>query len=78
MKAQTKSVQVLKPLTREGRSYVRGERIEVTPRDALALRRGGFVTLTRGVQIERDPPPRRRGSRGTYRRRDMVPEPVGE
>jgi hypothetical protein len=79
-KVQTKSVQVLKPLQRQGRSYVQGDRIEVSPAEALALRRQGFVTLTRGVIIERAPEPRRRGGRrrNTYERKDIVAEPVTE
>jgi hypothetical protein len=79
-KVQTKSVQVVKPLQRQGHSYVRGDRIEVTPAEALALRRQGFVTLTRGVTIERPPEPRRRRGlpRNTYERKDMVAEPITE
>jgi hypothetical protein len=86
-KLQAKSAQVLKPLQRQGRSYVRGDRIEVTPAEALALRRQGFVTLTRGVTIEKPAPPRRQPRRGatraatarnTYERKDMVAEPVDE
>jgi hypothetical protein len=86
-KLQAKSVQVLKPLQRQGRSYVRGDRIEVTPAEALALRRQGYVTLTRGVTIEKAAPPRRGGrrtttrttsGRSTYDRKDMVAEPAGE
>ena len=74
---KTKSVLVVKPLTYQGRSYVRGERVEIAPGRAAALRRAGFITLTRGAHIDPPPPPpepeptRRRR---TYRRRDMVAE----
>lgn len=71
------SVLVVQPFTHEGHSYVRGDRLMTTPLRALALRRKGLVTLTKGVTIERPPdpepePPRRRRA---YRRRDMVADP---
>jgi hypothetical protein len=56
------SVVVVKPLSYQGRSYVRGDRVEMRPAEALALRRKGLITLTRGAQVERAP--------------DPVPEPV--
>lgn len=79
--SKTVSVLVVKPLTHQGRSYVRGDRVRVRAVEAAALRRKGVVTLTRGSVVEPPPPPppdpepRRRR---TYRRRDLVAEPAAE
>lgn len=79
------SVPVLKPLTYQGRSYVRGEMITLEAAVAAAKARAGEVSLAKGAQIARKDlkaePTRRRGprtGRGTYRRRDMVADPAGE
>lgn len=72
--SKTVSVLVVKPLVHQGRSYVRGDRVDVSPTQALALRRKHLVTLTRGVVIERHPDPEPPRRRRTYRRRDMVAE----
>lgn len=72
----TVDVPVLKPLTYQGRSYVRGEMVTMSPAWALALARQGYVTLVVGDIVEPDPPaeavsaPRRR----RYRRRDLTAE----
>lgn len=73
-------VPALKPLVYQGRSYVRGEMVTVTPIDALLMARRGDVLLTARARVPRDPdpelepePPKRR-RRGLYRRRDMVAE----
>lgn len=80
--SKTVAVLVVKPLVHQGRSYVRGDRMDVSPTQALAYRRKGYVTLTRGVTIERppEPEPRRRRTvrastvrrRQSYQTRDMV------
>ena len=81
------AVPALKPLTYQGRSYVRGEMLVVEPAEALAMSRRGDVSLTRGANIQtrelraEKPVPLRaqkRAPRGTYRRRDMTAEPSGE
>ena len=42
---------VLKPLTYQGRSYVRGQLIGVSAVDALAMARRGEVTLARDAVV---------------------------
>lgn len=88
--SKTRSVLVVKPLVYQGRSYVRGDRVDMTPTHALAHQRKGHITLTHGVNIPKvvlPEPPRRRGrprkhpeqpsrERQTYQTRDMIADPV--
>jgi hypothetical protein len=71
------SVPALCAFTHEGRSYVRGEIVDVTPVDASRLARRGWVSLTKqsyqtrnltAPAAEKDQPTRR------YRRSDMRAE----
>jgi hypothetical protein len=77
------TVPVVKPLTYQGRQYVRGERVTCEAVQAAAFAQGGYVSLARGVVMRRDlaavddvpapaPPTRRR-----YRRRDLTAEGTG-
>lgn len=68
------NVPALKPLTYQGRSYVRGERVTMAPVDAAVYGARGEVGLD-GQTPEPPEPPRRRR---TYRRRDMTAERTGE
>lgn len=74
------TVPALKPLTYQGRSYVRGELVTARAIDALAMSRRREVSLTKGVIIAPEPPPERRDMeaespgrrrRRNYRRADM-------
>jgi hypothetical protein len=82
--ARTVDVPVLKPLTYQGHSYVRGELVSMRPIEAAARARRGEVSLTRGVVIPRDvepepePEPETPRRRRTYRRRDMTAESTTE
>lgn len=78
--SKTVPVWVVQPLDHQGRAYVRGDRIELSPTRALAYRRQGKVTLTRGIVIERDPEPEPEPvqPRRRYRRRDMAAEGTQE
>lgn len=81
------SVPALRAFEHEGRSYVRGDLVNVSPLAALALARDKKVTLSKSAVVTRDvvaeaPPaeepiatPKRRR---TYRRRDMQAETNGE
>jgi hypothetical protein len=80
------TVPVLKPLTYQGRSYVRGESVSMEAIEAAAHGRAGRVNLTLGaaapsgayqtadmvVDVAGEPKARRRRRR--YRRRDMTAE----
>ncbi len=83
-------VPVLKPLTYQGRSYVRGQFVRMAATDALVRAQQGEVSLTRDAVVssssqlearevtaenETDAPVRKRRQ---YRRRDMTVEPAGE
>lgn len=63
--ASVVSVPALCEFSYQGRSYVRGEMVDVSPAEALMLARKGKVSLTR-----HDAPTRP----NTYRRRDMRAE----
>ena len=66
------SVPALCEFTHEGRSYVRGELVDLTPVAASILARMGKVSLTKtGYQTKVETPT---GAR-RYRRRDMRAEP---
>jgi hypothetical protein len=72
------NVTALKPLTYQGRSYVRGDRFHADPGQALAMARRREVSLTVGAVVTRDvqaedpePVPH---TRRRYRRRDMTAE----
>ena len=64
------SVPALCAFTHEGRSYVRGEMVDVSPVMASILARAGKVSLAKGYQTKVETPTGRRG----YRRRDMRAE----
>lgn len=72
----TVTVPALKPLTYQGRSYVRGDRVEMVPIDAAVYARRGDVGLDGQAPEPPKPEPSRR--RRNYRRRDMTAEPTGE
>lgn len=74
------TVPVLKPLTYQGRSYVRGDMVAMRPIDAAAAARAGQVDLAKGAkpyqtrEMTAEPPvtePVRGRRRHTYKRRDM-------
>ena len=76
----TVSVPALCAFTHKGRSFVRGELVNLPPVEALALARSGKVSLSRHYQArdvvtetELEPEPVRVKRR--YRRRDMTAEP---
>jgi len=71
------AVPVLKPLTYQGRSYVRGEILECAAVEAAALARSGDVSIIPGTVVECDHP-RGRAARRRYRRRDMSAESTSE
>jgi hypothetical protein len=64
------SVPALCAFTHEGRSYVRGEMVDVTPRDASILARQNKVSLTKIYQTKVETAT----GVGRYRRRDMRAE----
>jgi hypothetical protein len=64
------SVPALCDFSHEGRSYVRGEMVSVTPVVASILARRGRVSLTRGYETKVEQPVGRR----RYRRRDLQAE----
>lgn len=76
--SQTVSVPALKPFVYEGRSYVRGDIVAMTPIDAAVSGARGDVALERGAMVAKDqePEPVTRRRRRSYRRRDMVAEPT--
>lgn len=65
------TVPALKPLTYQGRSYVRGDMVAMEGVDAAAAARAGDVAID-GRHVEPVRPPVRR--RRTYRRRDLRAE----
>lgn len=74
------TVPALKPLTYQGRSYVRGELVTVTPVDAAAMARRGEVTLSKGTVIAPSPERQRESMEaeppvGARRRRPAAPGP---
>lgn len=68
----TVCVPALKPLTYRGRSYVRGEVVEMQPIDAAVFGLRGDVGLDGQTPEPPEPPRRRRRARASYRTRDMV------
>jgi hypothetical protein len=71
------SVPALCAFTHEGRSYVLGEIVDVTPIDASRLARRGWVSLTKQSYQTRDlatPTPEPDQPTRRYRRRDMRAE----
>ncbi len=82
MLKQTVTVTALKPFELQGRSYVAGQAVTLSPIDAVVLSRKRFVTLSKRKAITPEPepivipepepePPK---ARRTYKRRDMQAE----
>jgi len=69
----TVEVPVLKPLSYQGRTYVRGEVLTCEAVEAAVMARTGEVSIVPGTVVTQDHP-RGRAARRRYRRRDLDAE----